>query len=61
MVNPWFVGIQSDHETTDIPESGSWSTIASHHQGLEAPQTTPLGQSNSHGYPLKRFPASIPL
>ena len=61
VVNPWFVGIQSDHETTDIPESGSWSTIASYHRGLEAPKTTPSGQSNSHGYPLKRFPASIPL
>ena len=31
VVNPWFVGIQSDHETTYIPEFGSWSTIASHH------------------------------
>ena len=61
MVNPWFVGIQSDHETTDIPESGSWSTIASYYRGLEAPKTTPSGQSNSHGYPFKRFPASISL
>ena len=61
MVNPWFVGIQSDHETTDIPESGNWSTIASYHGGMEAPKTTPSGQSNSHGYPLKRFPTSLPL
>ena len=61
VLNPWFVGIQSDHETTDIPESRSWSTIASYHQGLEAPKTTQLGQSNSHGYPLKRFPPSILL
>ena len=60
-VNPLFVGIQSDHETTDILESGSWSTIASYHWGLEVPKTTPSRQSNSHGYPLKRFPASIPL
>ena len=61
VVNPWFVGIQADQETTDIPESGSWSTIASYHRSLEAPKTTPSGQTNSHGYPIKRFAASIPL
>ena len=61
VVNPWFVGMQSDHETTDIPESGSWSTIASYHRALEGPKTTPSGQSNSHGHTLKRLPASIPL
>ena len=61
VVNPWFVGIQSDHETRDIPESGSWSTIASYHRSLEAPKTMPSGQSNSHGYLIKRFAASIPL
>ena len=49
VVNPWFVGIDSDHETTDIPESGSGSTIASYHRGFEAPKTTPSGQSNSQG------------
>ena len=61
VVNPWFVRIQSDHETTDIPKCGSWSTIMSYHQGLKVPKTTPLGQSNLHGYPLRRFPPLIPL
>ena len=61
MVNPCIVGIQSDYESRDIPESGSWSTVARYHRRLEASKTTPSGQTHSHGYPLKRFPASTPL
>ena len=61
VVNPWFVGIQPDHETTEIPESRTWSELATFHREFTAPKTTPSGQQNSHGYPLQRFPASVPL
>ena len=61
VINPWFVSIQSDHETTDISESGTWSSLAANHRDFVAPKTTPSGQANTHGIPLHRFPASVPL
>ena len=30
-VNPWFVAIQPDHETLDVPECGTWSTLSAVH------------------------------
>ena len=27
VVNPWFVGLQPDHLTLDVPEEGTWETI----------------------------------
>ena len=41
VVNTWFVGIQPDHEITEIPESESWSEIARYHREFIAPKTTP--------------------
>ena len=61
VVNPWFVSIQSDHEITDIPESGTWSSLAANHRDFVAPKNTPSGQANTHDFPLQRFPASVPL
>ena len=31
VVNPWFVAIQPDHETLDVPECGTWSTLSAVH------------------------------
>jgi hypothetical protein len=61
VVNPWFIAIQPDHETLDLPEVGTWSYLAACHRDLVAPNTTPSGQINTHGRPLDRFPASLPL
>ncbi|KAF8453402.1 hypothetical protein BDZ91DRAFT_808010 [Kalaharituber pfeilii] len=61
VVNPWFVGIQDDHETLDVPESGSWTTVAAAHRDLMATNGTPSGQINIHGYPTHRFPAAVAL
>ena len=36
VVNPWFIGIQDDHETPDVPESGTWSSVAAIHRDLLA-------------------------
>ena len=32
-----------------------------YHRDFVAPKTTPSGQANTHGFPLHRFPASVPL
>ena len=61
VVNPWFVGIQPDHETTDIMEAGTWSQLSAYHRDFTACDNTPSGQLNLHGSPVKRFPASLPL
>ena len=61
VVNPWFLGIQEDHETLDIPECGTWTLVVQAHRDLIAPKTTPSGQINTHGRTLGRFPASLPL
>lgn len=61
VVNPWFVGIQDDHETLDVPESGTWASIAQTHRDLLATNGTPSGQTNIHGRPMERFPASVAL
>ena len=61
VVNPWFVGVQPDHETTDIMESWTWSQLSVFYRDFVASPNTPSGQFNIHGSPVKRFPASAPL
>ena len=61
VVNPWFVAIQPDHETLDVPECGTWSTLSAAHRNLESLDATPSGQTNSHGCPTERFVAFVPL
>ena len=61
VVNPWFVGIQEDHSTLDIPESGSWELYSACHRDHKATRNTPSGQFNVHGLPPFRFPASVAL
>ena len=52
VVNICFVGTQPDHKTTEIPESRTWSELATFHREFTAPKTIPSEQQNSHGYPL---------
>ena len=61
VVNPSFLAIQLDHETLDMPECGTWSTLSAAHRDLESVDATPSGQTNSHGCPMERFVASVPL
>jgi hypothetical protein len=61
VVNPWFVGVQDDNETLDVPESGSWSSVAATHRDLVATNGTPSGQINTHGFPPHRFPAAVSM
>lgn len=61
VVNPWFVGIQDDHETLDVPEPGSWSSVAATHRDLTATNGTPSGQINTHGFSPYRFPAAVAM
>ena len=61
VVNPWFVAIQPDHETLDVPECGTWSTLSAAHRDLESLDATPSGQTNSLERPMERFVASVPL
>ena len=60
-MNPWFVAIQPDHETLDVPKCGTWSTLSAAHRDLESLDATPSGQTNSHGRRMERFVASVPL
>ena len=61
VVNPWFVGLQPDHLTLDVPEEGTWETISQTHRDLTTLKATPSGQTNIHGRPLGKFPGSVPL
>ena len=61
VVNPCFVAIQADHETLDVPECGTWTSVAASHSDLLASSSTPSGQTNIHGRPMERFPASVLL
>ena len=61
VANPWFVAIQPDHETLDVPECGTWSTLSAAHRDLKSLDATASGQPNSHGRPMERFVASVPL
>jgi len=61
VVNPWFVGIQDAHETLDVPESGSWSSVSAIHRDLNATNGTPSRQINTHGYTPYRFLAGVTM
>ena len=61
VVNPWFVGVQDDHQTLNVPESGSWSSVAAMHRDLVVTNGTPSRQINMHGFPPYRFPAAVSM
>jgi hypothetical protein len=58
---PWFVGIQPDHSTMEIPEMGVWEEIAHAHRSLTAAPRSPSGKPNIYGGIPYRFPASTVL
>ena len=41
VVNPWFVAIQPDHETLDVQECGTWTTLGRAHRDLDVMVSTP--------------------
>ena len=61
VVNPWFVGVQPDHLTLDVPQEGTWETISQTHRDLTTLKATRSGQTNIHGQPVGKFPGSVPL
>ena len=61
VVNPWFVGIQPNHKTTDIMESSSWSIVSRYNKDFTVSPNTASGQINIHESHVQRFPASVLL
>ena len=48
VVNPWFVDLQPDHLTLDVPEAHTWETFSQTHRGFTTLKATPSGQTNIH-------------
>ena len=58
---PWYVGLQRDGYTLDMPESDDWKQLGTAHNLHETPTTTPTGHSNWYGRLPYKFPASVHL
>ena len=56
-VLPWFVGIRADHETLDVRESGTCSSVAAAHRDLSLCARGPSGLANT----LAKIPFPFPL
>ena len=53
--------IQSDHETLDTREAGTWSHLSQAHRDLMPGPTFSFGLPNMFGPPLYPFPAAFPV
>ena len=62
-VLPWFVGIQSNHDTLECVESGTWTELSNCHRDFTSPEKTPSGWSSAkYGGRLQHaFAATIRL
>jgi hypothetical protein len=58
---PWFCGLQSDLETLEVAEGGTWSDLSAAHRDLEAARLSPSGLPNRYGAIPFAFPAAIEL
>jgi hypothetical protein len=58
---PWFVGIQEDHETLDMPDGGTWSQLSAAYRDLLLEPTSPSGLGNLYSKVPYAFPAALPL
>ena len=58
---PWFVGIQEDHQSLDVAESGSWSELSNAHRDLTHASMTPSGLPNRYATIPYKFPAAVSL
>jgi hypothetical protein len=58
---PWYVRIQDDGETLEIPESGTYSALAEAHREKIGGPSTPSGHTVRYGKIPYRFPAAVEL
>ncbi|KAK2795510.1 hypothetical protein FQN52_005277 [Onygenales sp. PD_12] len=56
---PWYVGIQDDGETLEVPEGGTWSQLSQAHRDMVGGPATPSGLSVLYGTIPYRFPAAV--
>ncbi len=58
---PWYVGVQDDEETLEVPEGGTWSDLSQAHRDLTTHRLTPSGLPIMQGAIPYRFPAAVEL
>lgn len=57
----WFCGLQSDLETLEVVESGTWSDLSAAHRDMVVAHLSPSGRANRYGAIPFAFPAAIEL
>ena len=58
---PWLCDLQSDLETLEVVERGTWSDLSMAHQDMVAARLSPPGRANRYGAIPSAFPAAIEL
>jgi hypothetical protein len=58
---PWFCGLQSDLETLEVVESGTFSELSVAHRDMVAARLSPSGLPNRYGAIPFAFPAAVEL
>src|SRR5277367_4726204 len=58
---PWFCGLQSDLETLEVVEGGTWSDLSNAHRDMVAARLSPSGLANRYGAIPFAFPAGVDL
>ena len=58
---PWFCGLQSDLETLEVIEGGTWSDLSAAHRDMVAARLSPSGLPNRYGAIPFAFPAAVEL
>jgi hypothetical protein len=58
---PWFCGLQSDLETLEVIEGGTWSDLSTAHRDMVAAPLSPSGLPNRYGAIPFVFPAATEL
>lgn len=55
---PWFVGIEEDHATMEVPDMGTWEDLRRSHLDMLPGPASPSGLHNMHGNIPYPFPAA---
>jgi len=58
---PWFIAVQKDGDSLEIPNAGTWSMLSESHRDQTAPLATPSGYANMYGKIPFAFPAGPQL
>lgn len=58
---PWFCSLQSDLETLEVVESGTWSELSATHRDMMAARLSPSGLANRYRVIPFAFPAAVEL